>query len=450
MNTNDVNNVKSSCFACPVCESISISTLSQSWKQYHDEKKFYFDEREWFCACENCGTLFRAPLLRYEDHRKYGEDYYNNVNSGQSVEEYAVSHFESYQRHNYDSLRKYLNENIPPSTAKRWLDVGSIGYATTFDEYDFTTIEPDERIVNLGCKLFKKGMLTNPLRKKPKIFSNTIDNFGSDQKFEGIVFHNSFYCLPFPYEGLLKAAELLVPNGELVITISTYFCDASYSHTDCVLARIEDLLPGETLWVFHNPNSLEYLCQRAGFYLVSAETIEAYGHKTMMLFRFRLGNKIDLNSDLVEKSKKLMSDKVNNFFSDLEADTKESLHQINRSECIVIGTLPLLNDISRSAAMSSIQGFVLFDTSRCGIMANGMRVMGWDDFVDLVTESPNFYDVVVLSYKFQDDIFGKLQNYVDLVRSISKPSRKSGMETLFIKFDNNEKYCKGIKLIKVK
>lgn len=450
MEINENVSDKNLSFACPICESTSISTLSQSWKHFHDEKQFYYDENEWFCGCEKCGTVFRAPLLKYDDYRKYGEDYYNNVNPGESIEEHAVSHFESYQRHNYDSLRKYLNNKIPPAEAKHWLDVGSIGYATTFEEYDFTTIEPDQRIVNLGCRLFKKGILNNPLRKNPKIFSNTIDNFVTDQKFDGIVFHNSFYCLPFPFEGLLKASELLVPNGELVITISTYFCNASYSHTDGILSRIEDLLPGETLWVFQNPHSLEYLCQRAGFCLVSAEEIEAYGHKTMMLFRFRKSTNIDLDFDLVERSKSLMSSKLDAFFGALETDTKDSLIEIDRPKCFLIGTLPILNDISRSTTADSIEGFVLYDTPRCTMTANGVRVLGWDDFVDSLVKSPNCYDVAVLSYKFQDEIFGKLQGLFDSINSIFKPTRKSGMETLFIKFGNEYRYCKGLKFEKVK
>lgn len=444
-NSKCIKEQSSESFACPVCGSIEISMLTQSWKNFHDEKKFYFDEKEWFCECDECGTIFRCPLVRYEDYRKYGEDYYDNVDPGQTVDEHAEAHFEAYQRHNYDSLRKYLNANLPPSSAKRWLDVGAIGYSTTFDEYDFTTIEPDERIVNLGRRLFKKGILTNPLRKNPDIYCNTIDNFKSDKKFDGIVFHNSFYCLPFPCEGLLRAFDLLKENGELLITISTYFCNATYSHTDGALARIEDLLPGTTLWVFHNPHSLEYLCQRAGFSLVAAEEIEAYGHKTMMLFRFRRNSNTAIDKDLLEKSKQLMSEKEALFFDDLAKDTQNSLLEINRGDCFVLGSLHTLSEICRSFSLEALRGFVLFDTPRCQMMSNGVRVLGWDDFIEEIASAPNQFDAAVLSFKFQDEIFGKLQDCSQHIRSILKPNRKSGMETLFIKFRGQDRFCKGLR-----
>ncbi len=358
---------KTSC--CPVCNGLKISLLSPSWKRYYNEKEFFLAEREWFASCDNCGTIFRYPLLSYDDYKKYGEDYYNQVNPGQSVEEHAIWHFESFQKPNYDSLRSFLNKEISPADGKRWLDVGSIGYATSFDEYEFTTIEPDQRIVELGRKLFKQSWAKSLLGIKSRIHCHTIESFEDSKLFDGIVFNNSFYCLPFPIEGLCKAAKLLQKNGHLVITISTYFCDAVAVRTDGLLSRMEDVLQGETLWVFHNAKSLEYLCQRAGFELVSSQEIMAYGKKTMRLFHFRKVASISPDPMLLIDSKSLMQKKITQLFENFSGQSIAYLEKHNTEKTFFIGTLPILHDISRIYSLQKISGYVVFDSdlSNCNI-----------------------------------------------------------------------------------
>jgi len=162
---------------CPGCGEKRVRLLTPSWKRYFNVKEFFISQYEWFAACARCGTMFRYPLGDYADFRKYGEDYYDQVNPGETVEQHAVWHYESFQKPNYDSLRSYLNETAPPVEAHRWLDVGSIGYVTTFDEYDFTTIEPDERIVRLGRRLFGPRGLSARLRPRQRIQCSTIEAY---------------------------------------------------------------------------------------------------------------------------------------------------------------------------------------------------------------------------------------------------------------------------------
>ena len=434
---------------CPICDCPQVLLLSPSWKKYYNEKEFFFAEREWFASCDSCGTIFRYPLLSYDDYRKYGEDYYNQTNPGETVEEHAIWHYESFQKPNYDSLRSYLNQYVPPTVAKRWLDVGSIGYATSFDEYEFTTIEPDERIVLLGRKMFSKGILNRLHISAPRIQCHTIENFDADKKFDGIVFNNSFYCLPFPIEGLRKAASLLTADGHLIITISTFFSGAVPVRTDGVVSRMEDVLQGETLWVFHNPKSLEYLCQKAGFELIESREIPAYGKKTMQTFHFRKASSVSPNPILLEESKLLMEAKTKELFSGFLNQSSTALEVHNTSNTYFVGTLSILNDLVKLEFLDKIAGYVVFDSQIGSCIVNGTRCISWDMFCQSIEEKPGTFSVVIASYKYQDEIYAQIAGLGSCVANVFRPNRKSGMESLFFQFAGEQQPCKGFTLERV-
>ena len=118
---------------CPICDSNAFEFLSPVWRNYDLGKEFFISGSLWFVECNGCGAVLRLPFPDYrQDFRKFGEDYYNVGRQDQSVQEHAQTHFELFQKPNYDSMRTFLSEVAPPATYPRWLDVGSIGYATTF------------------------------------------------------------------------------------------------------------------------------------------------------------------------------------------------------------------------------------------------------------------------------------------------------------------------------
>jgi SAM-dependent methyltransferase len=429
---------------CPVCGKACLTLLSPTWKRFYNEKMFFLSKNEWFVSCNHCGTIYRYPLAVYDDYRKYGEDYYNQVNPGESVEEHAVWHFEAFQKHNYDSLRTYLNANLPPSAGKRWLDVGSIGYVTSFKEYEFTTIEPDERIVALGRKMFRGGGLRGWFGKGARIYCHTIESYNDSDLFDGVVFHNSFYCLPFPREGLLKASRLLKPDGRLVISISTYFCDAVAVRTDGLLSRIEDVLQGETLWVFHNPKSLEYVCRRAGFELVSSHEAPAYGKKTMRIFLFKKATAVIPDEQLLTDSRNLMAQKLEQLFRSFYEQSAAALREHINEQTFFVGSLPMLYDMVKISPLDKIAGYVVFDNPRPEVEINGVRCLGWDQFCAAVEENSGSFSVVIASYKFQDEIYGHLSQLKDRLSAVYRPNRKSGMESLFFDFAGEVRPNKGV------
>ncbi len=430
-------------FSCPVCETAEPERLSSSWKKYHDEKLFYFSPEEWFVQCRNCGTIYRAPLKVYADFRNYGRDYYDQVNAGETVEAHAWWHFENFQKPNYDALHRYLLKTVPPEKALKWLDVGSIGYATTLSGYDFQTIEPDPRVVELGRRRFRKWF---SLWGKPKIDCATLETHSAAEKYDGILFNNSVYCLTTPLSSLLKAAEMLRPGGHLIISISSYFNDATAVRTDGKVSRIEDILQGETLWVFYNQFSLEYLCRKAGFELESTAEVPCYGKKTMQVYHFKKTGLLKTEPRLLDKSREHMARKLEKCFEGFDAQTKQSLAAINSKSHFVIGTEQLIKEALSYGALNQTSGIVFFEprgADRVPLSGTFRTLRDFKRVIDSNRDGLRFR-AAVLSFKYQDEIHAWIKSELGDSVDILMPNRKSGMEHLQFEFAGKTRPCKGL------
>lgn len=430
-------------FCCPVCEAGEPERLSCSWKKYHDEKQFLFSSEEWFVQCRRCGTIYRAPLKIYEDFRNYGRDYYDQVNSGETVEQHALWHFENFQKPNYDRLHQYMLKAVPPETARRWLDVGSIGYATTLGRYDFRTIEPDPRIVALGRRHFRKRF---HFWSKPRIDCATIETHETIEKYDGILFNNSFYCLTTPLRSLMKASEMLRPGGDLLVSISTYFNDAAAVRTDGLVSRIEDILQGETLWVFYNQFSLEYLCRKAGFELKSTAEIPCYGKKTMMVYHFKKTEGSKTLPELLGKSREHMASKLEKCFKEFEAQTKRAIAVINTKSHFVIGTAQVLKEASRYGVLNQTFGTLLFEPEGGFKVSPDSSFQTAAELKQILNSQPGGVKLraAVLSFKYQDEIHAWIKSELGDRVDILLPNRKSGMEQLQFEFAGKTRLCKGL------
>jgi len=228
-----------------------------------------------------------------------------------------------------------------------------------------------------------------------------------------------------------------------VITISTYWCDANTSRTDTQLSRIEDVLPGETLWVFQSPQSLEHLCRCAGFALISSREIEAYGCKTMRTFHFRRKLGVEIDSTLLDASREHMQHKLEQLFGDFERQSLVTLSAHNGPNVFFIGTLGMLHDLARIAPLDGIAGYLVRDLPVAGLEIDGVRCIDWSTLVRAVQKRPKEISVVVASYRFQDEINAELAPLRGALDAIYIPNRKSGMETLFLEFGGQERLCKG-------
>lgn len=430
-------------FCCPLCEGSETERLTFSWKKFHDEKQFFLSRHEWFVQCRECGTIYRAPLKVYADFRNYGKDYYDQVNSGETVEEHALWHFENFQKPNYDALHRHMLKVVPPEKARKWLDVGSIGYATTLSRYDFRTIEPDPRIVKLGRRHFRKWF---SFFNKPKIDCATLETHVSADKYDGILFNNSVYCLTTPLSSLLRASEMLRPGGHLLVTISTYFNDATAVRTDGLVSRIEDVLQGETLWVFYNKFSLEYLCRKAGFELESTAEVPCYGKKTMQVYHFKKTGLLKTDAELLHKSREHMTRKLENCFDGFDAQTKRALSLINNKSYFVIGTARVINEALIYGALDQTSGIVFFEpkgVEQVPLSGTSMTMIDVKRVLDASQKNIRFR-AAVLSFKYQDEIHALIKSEWGERVDILMPNRKSGMEQLQFEFAGKTRPCKGL------
>ncbi len=359
------------------------------------------------------------------------------------MQEHAQTHFELFQKPNYDSMRTFLSEVAPPATYPRWLDVGSIGYATTFDEYDFTTIEPDQRIVKLGRKLFRPAGLF----PSHAIHCSTVEDFETDIGFNGVLFNNSFYCITTPAQALASVARLLNDDGLLVITISTFFNDAVAYRVDGRISRIEDVIPGETLWVYYNQYSLTYLLARCGFEHWMTLEISAYGMKTMQAYVFKKQPQTPVPHGLLAASKAHQTAKWQACFDGFRADTLSTLREINRENVVLVGSVQIFLDMVKYAGMNKVAGFVPTDTAVADSEVAGVQLMSWDTLQQHVAQSePRTLTLVVCSFAQQDEIIGRLQGRIWEHARILVPTRRSGIESLEIPFRGELMLCKGMRL----
>jgi len=429
---------------CPVCNSNKINLITPSWKNYHLEKEFYIDPDLWFADCNFCGTVMRYPLRNYgEMFTKYGEDYYNTMASGNNIVPGATSHFNHFQKNNYDSIKIFLESEMPSSNFKKWLDVGSIGYPTTFDGYDFQTIEPDKRVVNLGRKLFGSKIPW----KKQSIHCATVETFKTSDVFDGILFNNSFYCITTPKETLNKAKDLLSKNGRIVITISTYFNSATQNRYDGLVSAIEDVIQGETLWIYYNEWSLRYLLESNGFSFINSKEIPAYGMKTMQAYVFERSDNVVNDHNILKKSKDVYHEKWIEFFSGFDEQTITSLAKVNHKNCIFVGSPQLFADLLAEYELNNLAGFVAMGSRIEDIYSNGVYFMSWPEMEDRIKNSDNIqYEIVICSFKYQDEIIQKLSQEIKSKAKILIPNRRSGMEFLYLRLWNKLHQIKAFNL----
>ena len=120
---------------CPVCDGRAFSLLSRVWRNHHKPADFHVDPARWFAECNDCGSVVLLPLVEHADFKAYGEAYYDQGGSATTAEAHALRHFDQFQKPNYDRVRELLRRTHPPEVYPQWLDVGSVGYPTTFDDH---------------------------------------------------------------------------------------------------------------------------------------------------------------------------------------------------------------------------------------------------------------------------------------------------------------------------
>ena len=192
---------------CPICEGTSLTLLHPLWENRNSLEHFKIHKDRYFGACDSCGTIFRFPLFILDDVCEYGKEYYESP--GIDAYKYIEYHTAMFQKHNYEHVVELLHKDFPVQDYHKWLDVGSVGYPTSFEDYEFHTLEPSWKAVETGKKLFNSE----------RIFQGSISTFKPSRIYDGILFNNSIYCLPDPRISIKRCREFLKDSGIIIVTL---------------------------------------------------------------------------------------------------------------------------------------------------------------------------------------------------------------------------------------
>ncbi len=424
---------------CPICESNKVSLLHRLWQNRNSLKSFIIQNTRYLAVCDTCGTIFRFPLIIFDDTNEYGKEYYEI--SDIETEQYIEAHVAHHQQYNYDNVIALMGSICPPQRFPRWLDVGSVGYPTLSKDYDFHTIEPSQKAVDKGKELFDPK----------KIFQGTIDTYSPSVTYDGILFNNSLYCHPEPHDSLIKCRDLLSNEGMIVVTLGTYLNGARQDPNDGNADKIEDLLPGDTLHVYYNDHSLRYLFESSGFEFIESHTISAYGCKDMVVYFFK---KVDMEAaperELLDRAKSYMWERLEAAFERFETETYTTLESINQKNVVLYGETELIKELNEIHSLTDIHGIIMTDLDApAGFMIDGLAVTSIENIRSMLAEGVRL-KIVVTSFAIANDLAANVASqlgYLDY--EIYVPTRFSAMKSMWFRFADSTRMSKCFKLNKI-
>ena len=433
------NNKNDFIVECPVCKNVEFKYIMNAFTK-PDNVDLFQEKNQKYLSCTTCGTFIKAPLEKTKENPdEYGKVYYNQMNSvTEDIDNSIKDHIQNAQIPVYKTFEKFIEKNFDYNKYKYWLDIGSAGYPTTFKNYEFTTIEPDPRTVSIGQNLFKNK----------NIICDVFDNYETDKKINGIVFHHSFYCIPNPNETLKKAYEMLNDEGIIIIAIGQYFMGTASVFEDSEFLRLEDIFRGETLYTYYNQYSLEYLFQNNGFSLEQSVILNHDEYKfsknfSSKYFVFKKKTNLNKDSKLITKSLNLYKNSLTQTFTNWEKDTKNTLKEFNTPNTIFIGNFKLFKSLNNILKLDNVYGFIDFD-----IEYNNTYILDDIQHIPYKTlEEKEDMKIIVCSFDNQNEILNNIKQYNK--NKIYTPNRQSKIENLFFTYEEKNYLTKAFIVKKV-
>ncbi len=414
-------------YTCPVCQTNNFSIISKAYTK-PDSDGFHYIDR-YYTMCQQCGSIVLNPIKKYLNFTQYGLTYYNQIQSinEEGIEKEIYGHIVMHQIPLYETLREFLLTNFKPSQYKKWLDVGSAGVPTAFSEYEFTTIEPDYRTVEFGRLFFNTS----------RIKCNIIEQYRSDELYDGILFHRSFYCLATPNEAIESAKKLLRNGGVIVVAIGQFFMEMNSPFQDGLYLRIEDILRGETLNVYYNEYSLKYLFEKHGFVCIQDAILSHKYHKNQNMqsryFVFQKMDQVKRNEELIDRSKEFMTKKLHSIYATWEEESRATLQKFDHDKAVFIGDFELFWQLQQIYKMENIAGFVDSDNKVTNnYQLENIECLSYEALFELEN-----MEIIICSYDKQKEIIDTLKK-IKKNNSIYRPLRSSLIRDLY--FDFGKKY----------
>lgn len=337
---------------CPVCKCENTTPIMDYMSNVKFAGRLEVHTDQSYSRCDRCGAVLHLPLeiFQSDEISIYGENYYC---WGKDEREMIASHSEG-QMHHYDKFHDFILEAFPAKTHEKWLDVGSSGYPTSFEDYEFTTIEPSLAAVAYGQETWNRD----------RIFNAVVETFETNTVFDGVVFLNSLYCTPTPSEAINNAYKRLRPGGALVVSIGNYLMETAAWSEDGRFSRIEDMWEGSTMWVYYNRLNLRSLCAQNGFLFKDDVIINKFDHHPHLEMRYLVFEKTTEKElakagapswqDCRQLTDRLLSDLISSF----QMRTFESLANIDQSCVAIAGRADLISDMKWARPFSQVNTLV--------------------------------------------------------------------------------------------
>ena len=322
---------------CPVCLGTSFEHLTGLFRGPDQPRLFQRDQRRLIVRCQLCATVQRSPLeiLAPGAVNEYGESYYDQFPDPTRWQAEVREHIRVQALH-YNQLREVLRGWTDPHQHPVWLDVGSAGCPTAWEDFEFHTVEPDRRVVALGREIYRAD----------RIHCGILETLSFDRPLDGIVYHDSFYCVPSPNEALAQARRLLRSGGLLLFRMGGPFIGARDNCDDGEYHRIEDVVRGDVKWIDYSLEALSYLCARHGFArLADVEKDQSYAPSRSS--RYVLFKKVSEPPPAppLESVRAAQEGRLAELLAGFRRRNVTTIEALHRADVALLGPAPLLLDL---------------------------------------------------------------------------------------------------------
>ena len=372
---------------------------------------------------------------------RFGGAYYDRV-AATAEWSAAVSIHIDYQVLHYQRLHELLHRIATPESHPQWLDVGSAGCPTAYDDFQFHTVEPDARVVAVGQQRFRAD----------RVHCGVIETFAAVSHLDGVVFHDSFYCIPDPNAALARARDLLREDGLLVIRIGSHFMECHDYASDEHHHRIEDVFRGDVMWNYFNPLSLRHICARHGFVLERDLMIsDVYSaSRSWRYFIFRRQTTAEPPVPL-ESMRALQEERLQMLLDGFEGITQATLDMIDRPDVAVIGARDLIRDLWRGRPPKAMDRHIDLKhyPMEPAFTLDGLRYCPMPVLAEALLRG-EVRHVVIASFRDMPTAVRLIVQHAPLNGArLYIPTRRSGIERLMGEFDGAWRPIKAFALMEI-
>lgn len=429
--------------SCPVCLQSDHRIIGPLFRDQDFPERFTYVPNRNFVACRSCGNIMRFPVEVFDQAEidRFGGAYYDRVAAPAEWSEAVNIHID-YQENHYRRLHEVLHRIATPQSHPQWLDVGSAGCPTAYDDFQFHTVEPDARVVAVGQRRFRAD----------RVHCGVIETFTAVSRLDGVVFHDSFYCIPDPNAALARARDLLRDDGLLVIRIGSHFMDCHDFASDEHHHRIEDVFRGDVMWNYFNPLSLRHICARHGFSLEQDLTIkDVYSEsRSWRYFIFRRQAAVETSIPF-EDMRALQESRLRMLLDGFEGVTQATLDMIDRADVAVFGARDLIRDLWRGRTPKVMDRHIDLKhyPMEPAFTLDGLRYCPMPVLAEALRRK-EVRHVVIASFRDAPTAIGLIAHHAPLHGArLYVPTRRSGIERLMGEFDGVWRPIKAFALMEI-